>query len=143
MPSKAGTRRNSMKTLHVNIVTPDGPVLEGDYEMVSCRGEAGELGILPEHIPLVAPLAISGVRLKKGSETERVAISGGFIEVSRNEVTILAKSAERSENIDLKRAEAAKERAETRIQSQKDTIDFHRAEMALKRAVNRLNVVRS
>lgn len=132
-----------MKTLHVNIVTPDGPVLEGDFDMISCKAKSGELGILPGHIPIVAPLAISEVRLKKGTETERVAVSGGFLEVSSNEATILGKAAEKSEDIDVKRAEAAKKRAEKRLQSQKDNIDFHRAELALKRAINRLNVSQS
>ena len=132
-----------MSTLDVSVVTPDGPVLEGKYNMVSCKAESGELGILPNHAPLVAPLAISAIRFKDDTGTERLAVSGGFLEVSNNQVTILAKAAEKSEEINVTRAEAAKKRAEALLQSQKDSVDFHRAEMALKRAVNRLNVGKS
>ena len=70
-----------MKTLKVNIVTPDGPVYDADIEMVSVRAESGELGILPGHIPTVAPLKIAAVRLKKDGQTELVAVSGGIVEV--------------------------------------------------------------
>jgi F-type H+-transporting ATPase subunit epsilon len=68
-----------MKTVKVSVVTPDGPVYESEVEMVSTKAKSGELGILPGHIPLVAPLAISAVRLKKGGKTDYVAVSGGFL----------------------------------------------------------------
>ncbi|GAB2551753.1 F0F1 ATP synthase subunit epsilon [Gracilibacillus alcaliphilus] len=129
-----------MKTLTVSVVTPDGPVLEDSFEMVSCKAESGELGILPGHIPLVAPLSISAVRLK-GDNPQRIAVSGGFLEVRPDKVTILAQSAERPDDIDIKRARAAKERAERRLQAKQDEIDFRRAELALKRALNRIDVV--
>ncbi|ABO68642.1 MULTISPECIES: F0F1 ATP synthase subunit epsilon [Geobacillus] len=129
-----------MKTIRVSVVTPDGPVYEGDVEMVSVKAKSGELGILPGHIPLVAPLEISAARLKKDGKTSYVAVSGGFLEVRPDKVTILAQAAERAEDIDVLRAKAAKERAERRLQSQQDDIDFKRAELALKRAMNRLNV---
>ena len=129
-----------MKTIKVSVVTPDGPVYEADAEMVIAKAKSGELGILPGHIPLVAPLEISAVRLKKGGETKYIAVSGGFLEVRPDKVTILAQSAEKAEDIDVARAKAAKERAERRLQSKQDDIDFKRAELALKRALNRLNV---
>ncbi|MBB3868579.1 F-type H+-transporting ATPase subunit epsilon [Parageobacillus toebii NBRC 107807] len=129
-----------MKTIKVSVVTPDGPVYEADVEMVSTKAKSGELGILPGHIPLVAPLEISAVRLKKEGKTEYIAVSGGFLEVRPDKVTILAQAAERAEDIDVARAKAAKERAERRLQSKEDDIDFKRAELALKRAINRLNV---
>ncbi|GLH64079.1 ATP synthase epsilon chain [Parageobacillus toebii] len=129
-----------MKTIKVSVVTPDGPVYEADVEMVSTKAKSGELGILPGHIPLVAPLEISAVRLKKEGKTEYIAVSGGFLEVRPDKVTILAQAAERAEDIDVTRAKAAKERAERRLQSKEDDIDFKRAELALKRAINRLNV---
>jgi F-type H+-transporting ATPase subunit epsilon len=129
-----------MKTIKVSVVTPDGPVYEADVEMVSAKAKSGELGILPGHIPLVAPLEISAVRLKKEGKTEYIAVSGGFLEVRPDKVTILAQAAERAEDIDIDRAKAAKERAERRLQSKEDDIDFKRAELALKRAINRLNV---
>ncbi|MFC0525245.1 F0F1 ATP synthase subunit epsilon [Pontibacillus salicampi] len=129
-----------MSTLTVSVVTPDGPVLEDTYQMVSCKAESGELGILPGHIPLVAPLTISGVRLKGENNSDLIAVNGGFLEVRPDKVTILAESAERPSDIDVERARRAKERAERRLQSQQDDVDFKRAELALKRALNRLDL---
>ncbi|WP_409252241.1 F0F1 ATP synthase subunit epsilon [Bacillus sp. SCS-153A] len=129
-----------MKTLKVNIVTPDGPVYESEVEMVSTKAQSGELGILPGHIPMVAPLQIGAVRLKNGNDTELVAVSGGFLEVRPDQVTILAQSAERSEAINVERAKQAKNRAESRLNASKEEIDFRRAELALRRAMNRINV---
>lgn len=130
-----------MSTVTVSVVTPDGPVLENDYEMVVCVAENGELGILPGHIPLVAPLSISAVRLMNQGNTDKVAVSGGFVEVRPDKITILAQSAEKPENIDVQRATEAKKRAEERLQQAKqDNVDYHRAELALKRALNRLDI---
>jgi len=125
----------------VSVVTPSGPVLEEDFEMVVCKAENGEIGILPDHIPLVAPLSIAAVRLKRGNEVvKRIAVNGGLLEVSANKVTILAQSAEEPAEIDVTRAREAKERAERRLQTKQDNIDYTRAELALKRAMNRLDV---
>jgi len=130
-----------MKTIKVSVVTPDGPVYEGNVEMVSTKARTGELGILPGHIPMVAPLQIGAVRLKNGSNTEFVAVSGGFLEVRPEQVTILAQSAEQSSEIDLERALRAKERAEQRLHERKqENVDFRRAELALQRAINRISV---
>jgi F-type H+-transporting ATPase subunit epsilon len=129
-----------MKTVKVNIVTPDGPVYEADIEMVSVRAESGELGILPGHIPTVAPLQTGAVRLKKNGQQEQVAVTGGFLEVRPDEVNILAQAAETAEGIDVERAQAAKKRAEERLRKASDEVDSVRAELALKRAINRLNV---
>jgi F-type H+-transporting ATPase subunit epsilon len=130
-----------MKTIKVSVVTPDGPVYESDVEMVSTKASTGELGILPGHIPMVAPLQIGAVRLKNGSNYEFIAVSGGFLEVRPEQVTILAQSAEQSSEIDLERALKAKERAEQRLRErQQENVDFKRAELALQRAVNRISV---
>lgn len=130
-----------MKTMEVSVVTPDGTVYEGEVEMVSAKALSGELGVLPGHVPLVAPLDIGAVRLKKDNETQLVAVSGGFIEVRPEKVTILAEAAELPSQIDVDRARAAKERAEKRLsQAKQDDIDFKRAQYALRRAINRLEV---
>lgn len=132
-----------MKTIHVSVVTPDGPVYDSEVEMVSARAQSGELGILHGHIPMVAPLQIGAIRLKKGSSSDEVvAVSGGFLEVRPDKVTILAQAAETSDMIDVSRAEEAKNRAETRLQSKQDDVDFKRAELALKRALNRIEVTK-
>lgn len=130
-----------MKTIKVSVVTPDGPVYESDVEMVSTKASTGELGILPGHIPMVAPLQIGAVRLKNGSKYEFIAVSGGFLEVRSQQVNILAQSAEISSEIDLERALRAKERAEKRLHERRqETHDFKRAELALQRAINRISI---
>ncbi|KKB36534.1 F0F1 ATP synthase subunit epsilon [Bacillus thermotolerans] len=130
-----------MKTLKVSIVTPDGPAYESEVEMVSTKAQSGELGILPGHIPMVAPLQIGAVRLNKSAgKPDLVAVTGGFVEVRPDQVTILAQAAEAAENIDIERAQEAKTRAEGRLNDNREDIDRIRAELALKRAINRINV---
>ncbi|ALS76269.1 F0F1 ATP synthase subunit epsilon [Planococcus plakortidis] len=129
-----------MKTITVNIVTPDGPVYDSEVSMVIAVTATGEMGVLPGHIPTVAPLGIGAVRLKKENSTELVAVSGGFLEIRPEKVTILAQSAETATEIDLARAQESAKRAEALLQARKDEIDYKRAELALKRAMNRINV---
>ena len=130
-----------MKTVKVNIVTPDGPVYDSEVTMVVAKTTSGEIGVLAGHIPMVAPLAISAVKLKKqDGSRDVVAVNGGFIEVRPDEISILAQAAEAATNIDVTRAKAALARAEQRLQEKSDDIDFKRAELALKRALNRINV---
>ncbi|MGX9133152.1 F0F1 ATP synthase subunit epsilon [Rummeliibacillus sp. JY-2-4R] len=129
-----------MKTTVVNIVTPDGPVYDSEVSMVIVKTVTGEMGILPGHIPTVAPLAVSAVRIKKENSADVVAISGGFVEIRPDKVTILTPSAEIAEDIDIARAKEAVKRAESRLQSKQNDIDFKRAELSLKRAMNRINV---
>ncbi|MHA6481381.1 F0F1 ATP synthase subunit epsilon [Paenibacillus sp. strain BS8-2] len=131
-----------MSTFLVEIVTPERKVYEETANMVSVKGSEGELGILPNHIPLVTPLRIAPVTIKRGGVVDVVAVNGGFIEVRKDKIVILAESAELSRDIDVKRAEAAKKRAEDRLASKQDEFDYRRAELALQRAMNRLNVGR-
>ena len=79
-----------MSTIKVNIVTPDGPVSETEANMVIAATETGEIGILPGHIAMVAPLKIGALRLKKDNSTEAIAVHGGFIEVRPDVITVLA-----------------------------------------------------
>ena len=131
-----------MKTVTVNIVTPDGPVYDSEVTMVVVKTTSGEMGILAGHIPMVAPLTIGVVKLKKeDGSTDLVAVNGGFVEVRPDKISILGPAAEAATTIDLARAKAALARAEQRLQGKKsDEIDFKRAELALKRALNRINV---
>ncbi|QCR31433.1 F0F1 ATP synthase subunit epsilon [Lysinibacillus sp. SGAir0095] len=130
-----------MKTVKVNIVTPDGPVYDSEVAMVIAKTVSGEIGVLPGHIPTVAPLAIGAVTLKKeDGSLERVAVGGGFIEIRPEQISILAPSAELAANIDINRAKESLARAEQRLQKKQDDIDFKRAELALNRAINRISV---
>ena len=129
-----------MKTIKINIVTPDGPVVETEADMIIATTEAGEMGILPGHIAMVAPLQIAGLRIKKENSTEVVAVHGGFIEIRPEVVTVLAQSAETAATIDLARAKAAAKLAEAELKANQDKKDIHLIELDLKRAMNRINV---
>lgn len=129
-----------MSTFQVEIVTPERKVYEETANMVSVTGVEGELGILPNHIPLVTPLRIAPVTIKRNGQVDVVAVNGGFIEVRKDKVVILAESAEMARDINVDRAEAAKQRAQQRLGAKQDEVDFRRAELALQRAMNRLNV---
>ncbi|MGO4499906.1 F0F1 ATP synthase subunit epsilon [Paenibacillus sp. 2RAB27] len=131
-----------MSTFLLEIVTPERKVYAEQVDMVSVKGAEGELGILPNHIPLVTPLRIAPITVKKaGSKDEVIAVNGGFMEVRKDKVVILAESAELPEQIDIDRARAAKERAEKRLaETKQDNVDFKRAEASLQRAVNRIGV---
>jgi F-type H+-transporting ATPase subunit epsilon len=129
-----------MSTFLLEIVTPERKVYAQDVNMVIVKGAAGELGILPNHIPLVTPLKIAPVIVKRDRATDFVAVSGGFIEVRKDKVVILAESAELPQDIDIDRAQAARQRAEQRLTGKRDEIDFRRAEASLQRAVTRMDV---
>ncbi|HEX5564377.1 MAG TPA: F0F1 ATP synthase subunit epsilon [Sporosarcina sp.] len=129
-----------MKTIKVNIVTPDGPVSETEADMVIAATETGEIGILPGHIAMVAPLQIGALRLKKDNSTVNVAVHGGFIEVRPDVVTVLAQHAELASDIDIARAKRAAKRAEEKLQAKTDKLEAQLAELDLRRAINRINV---
>ena len=126
------------KTIRLDIVTPDKVVFSSDVNMVIARATDGDLGILPGHAPLIAGLDIWPVRLLTDEGEKQIAVCGGFIEARPDGVTILAPCATLPQDIDVARAEAARDRAETRLKSQDPDIDMMRAEAALKRAIARL-----
>lgn len=125
-------------TFNLRIVTPDGQVLNDHVEFVIMPGEAGELGALANHAPLIASLKTGVLRYTKEGFRKKVAVSGGFAEVAANKVVVLADTAEPGEAIDLQRAVAAKERAEKRLATPSGDIDLLRAEHALRKAMNRI-----
>ncbi len=130
------------KTIRLDIVTPDKVALSEDVNMVIARATDGDLGILPGHAPLIAGLEIWPLRLITDEGEKQVSICSGFIEVRPDKVTILAACAELPEDIDIARAEAAKERAESRVKASEGGINISRAETALQRAIMRLKVAK-
>jgi F-type H+-transporting ATPase subunit epsilon len=127
--------------LKLEIVTQERRVYSADdVEMVIAPGAEGELGILPHHAPLITALQEGMMRVKRASgEEEVLAIHGGFMEVLPDHVTVLADTAERAEEIDLARAQEARQRAEELMQQHRDDkIDYARAETALRRSLVRL-----
>ncbi len=124
----------------LEIVTPQGLVFSEEVDEVTATGSEGEFGVLPGHVPFVTTLKIGMLTCKKGNETRYFFVNWGYAEVGAEKVMILADSAERSEEIDLERAMAAKKRAEERLRHA-ENVDFTRAESALERAVTRAQVV--
>lgn len=133
-----------MAKLKVDIVSGERRVYSADdVDIVVAPGAEGQLGILPHHIPLLTTLAVGELKIRKGEAEEYFAIHGGFMEVRRNEVTVLADTAERAEEIDVARAEAAQERAERLLkEGPPREIDRAALEGALRRSRIRLEVAR-
>jgi F-type H+-transporting ATPase subunit epsilon len=133
-----------MAQIRCEVVTPERVVFDDEVDMVVAPGVEGQLGILPHHAPLMTALSFGELALRRaGQEDELIAIGGGFMEVGPDHVTILADSAERAEEIDETRAEAARQRAmELMSQKQREEVDFARAEASLRRSLIRLKVAR-
>jgi F-type H+-transporting ATPase subunit epsilon len=126
--------------IDLQIVTPDKLVVRDQVDEVQIPGSEGYFGALPGHTPLLASLAVGELWYRKGSEKTYVSIAFGFAEVLPDGVTILAQLAERAEQIDVERAEAALKRAEERLAHPKSDIDYERARIALTKSLSRLQV---
>lgn len=131
-----------MAKLTLEIITGEQLLYHGEeIDEVIAPGSIGELGVLPNHAPLVTSLGAGELRVKRENEDLPFFISGGFLEVRADVVTVLADAAERGDEIDLERAEAARARAEERLRAEGGA-DRLRAEAALRRSLMRLKVVR-
>ena len=126
--------------LRLEFVTPERAIAHEDVDEVQLPGEEGFFGVLPGHAPMLAALKTGEMWYRQGSEKTYAFIAGGFAEVVGDRVSILAPVAERAEDIDLARAEAAKRRAEERLARPMADVDFERARIALLRAISRLDV---
>jgi len=126
--------------LDLKIVTPDRLIVHEQVDEVEIPGSAGYFGVLPGHTPLLAALAVGEVWYRKGQDKSYFSIAFGFAEVLPDRVTILARLAERAEDIDVSRAEAAKKRAEERLAAPKSDVDYERARVALLKSLIRLQV---
>ena len=127
-------------TFQLEIVTPEKMVVNESAEEAQIPGKQGYLGILPGHAPLITELAVGEITYRSGGKTNRLAVAWGFAEVLPDKVTILAETAERPEEIDVKRAQESKTRAEELLKTGKTEEDFTHAEGALQRAETRLQV---
>lgn len=128
------------KTFRLRVISPERIFFEGDATMVELNTTEGEIGILPEHIPLTTIVAPGVLRIMQSEETREAAVLSGFMEIKKDAVTILAESCEWPEEIDLNRAKEAQRRAERRIKSGDEEVNLIRAEAALKRAITRIGL---
>jgi F-type H+-transporting ATPase subunit epsilon len=126
--------------IELQIVTPDRLIVRETVDEVEIPGSEGYFGVLPGHTPMLASLGVGELWYRQGQEKVYLAIANGFAEVLPDRVTILATLAERADEIDLERAEAARKRAEERLQHAKAEVDYQRASTALMKSLTRLQV---
>ena len=126
--------------IHLKIIDFDGIYLQSDVDLINIVTTSGELTILANHLPLIANIKISHMYTKNDGIIINYAIAGGVLFVSESECKIITNAIENEEEIDFTRANDAKLRAEDRLKSPNDNIDIKRAEIALQRALNRLSM---
>lgn len=143
-----------MAQMTVQVVTPDGLKYDHHASFIHAVTKDGQIGILPGHINLIAPLEVDELKVRRvddESHVDWIAVNGGIIEVKDDFITIVANSAERDRDIDVSRAERAKQRAERVLEEETKrvleeatksdrNVDVQRAQVALRRALNRINV---
>ena len=143
-----------MAQMTVQVVTPDGLKYDHHASFIHAVTKDGQIGILPGHINLIAPLEVDELKVRRvddESHVDWIAVNGGIIEVKDDFITIIANSAERDRDIDVSRAERAKHRAERVLEEETKRVleeatksdrndDVQRAQIALRRALNRINV---
>ena len=125
----------------LSIITPDTSFYEGEAEFLEFTSTEGQMGVYAQHIPLTTILEPCVMTIHNDGEKKKAAILGGFIEILKEKVTVLAESAQWPEEIDLDRAKASYERAKERLAAKQEGIDLKRAEAALKRAVARIETI--
>jgi F-type H+-transporting ATPase subunit epsilon len=134
--------RTVAETFQLEIVTPAKLMVKDVAEEAQIPGLSGYLGILPGHAPLITELAVGVITYKASGATHTLSVAWGFAEVLPDKVTILAEAAERPQEIDVARAQEAKNRAEALLKSNDPKVDYARAEDALQRAETRLSVAK-
>ncbi len=127
-------------TIKVDVVTAERLVFSDDVDIVIAPGIEGEMGILPHHTQLMTVLQPGELRIRKGTQEFSLVVTGGFLEIKPERITVLADAAERAEEIDIARAEAARKRAEDRLAKHTSEVDLARAEAALRRSLLRIRV---
>ncbi|MBU0964770.1 MAG: F0F1 ATP synthase subunit epsilon [Proteobacteria bacterium] len=131
------------ESIHLEVVTPSGPIVSDDVDIVSAPGYGGDFGVLANHAPFLSTIKIGSLVYKKDGKENYLMVSGGFCEVSNNKITFLVESAEAGKQIDVDRALRAKERAEKRLaeaKTQTEKINMVRAQAAMQRALARIRV---
>ena len=126
--------------LTLEIVTPDRALVTAQVDELQLPGAEGYFGVLPAHTPMLATLQVGEMWYRIGQEKHYLALAFGFVEVLPERVTVLAQIAERAEDIDVARAEAAKRRAEQRVSNPAADMDFERARIAMMKSLIRLQV---
>lgn len=132
-----------MRKFHLEIVTPDGSVWNGEAEAILVRTSSGDVEIMANHADYFASLGIGRAKLTLDGKSKEASMSGGFISVKNGEARLVSTTFEFAEDIDLRRAEAARERAEQAIKNAADDKALAVAKAKLRRALNRINIAKS
>ena len=132
-----------MRKFHLEIVTPDGSVWNGEAEAILVRTSSGDVEIMANHADYFASLGIGRAKLTLDGQSKEASMSGGFISVKNGEARLVSTTFEFAEDIDLRRAEAARERAEQAIKNAADDKALAVAKAKLRRALNRINIAKS
>ncbi len=128
-------------TFELKIIAPDEMFFEGTADFLEFTSTNGEMGVYAQHLPTTVILEPGVVSIHQNGEVKRVAVMGGFVQILKTEITLMAEDAQWPEEIDVNRAKEAAERAKKRLASKDAAIDVKRAEAALKRAMARINTV--
>lgn len=126
----------------LKIIEPDGMFYEGQASFLEFASVMGEMGVYANHIPLTTILTPGVVKIHNDGQVKKAAVMGGFIEIQKDRITVMAEDAQWPDEIDVERAKAAKKRAEERLQKKETGLDTARAEAALKRAMARISAAR-
>ena len=129
-----------MATVHLKVMTVDRCFYDGEVDRIIIRTTQGDAGILPGHVPYIAAIGIGGLTIIKDGEKRVAAVSGGFVDVSKEQTVVLARTCEWADEIDVKRAEQAAERARAALQQKESARAHDLAQVRLKKAVNRIRV---
>ena len=131
---------NNSQLLHLKIITPKGVFLEDDVSELVAPGTEGDFGVQIGHTPFISSIRPGILKIYKNDKPELYSLMNGFVMVDVNKVRIFTEIIENPEDVDVKRAGRAKERAEKRLQEKKENTDLRRAETALKRAIARIQI---
>lgn len=131
-----------MSTFHLKVLTVDRVFFEGDVERIVVRTTQGDVGILPNHVKYLAALGIGGLTIIADGKTRTAAVAGGFVDVSKEQTVILARTCEWADEIDISRAESAEERAKAKLQQKLSEHEQDVANIKLKKAINRIRIAK-
>lgn len=129
-----------MATFHLKVVTVERSFYDEEVDRIIVRTAGGDVGILPRHVPYTAALGIGGLTIMKDGKAREAAISGGFVDVSGEETVVLARTCEWADEIDVKRAEEAAERARNKLQNKQSGREEDVAQVKLEKAINRIRI---
>ena len=129
-----------MAAFRLKVMTVDRCFYDDEVDRIVVRTTQGDVGILPGHVPYTAAIGIGALTIIKNGEKRFAAVSGGFVDVSKEETVVLARTCEWADEIDIKRAEAAAERARQSMQKQESDREHDVAQLKLKKAINRIRV---